>query len=385
LRWSEHARRLSRAQKMLSVALLCAAFLSGPSGAAGQAGAPDTAANPSAPSSQTPTATAPTYREVTDEAGRTVRIPQPVERIVSLAPSLTETVYALGLQDRLVGVTDYCDYPAAALKKPKVGGPANPSIEVIAALHPDVVLMTKSGNNFETVRALEDLKIAAYATTPRTIADIVASTERLGDVLGATQAGAAVAAELDERLAALKQKIGDLPARRVLFVVWTDPLISTGNNTFVADALRRAGATSIIDAKEDWPKVSLEEVVRLQPEFVVMAAQNTSNTPAELESLAAQPGWRSLEAVKNRRFVVVSDAVNRPAPRIVSVIEDMARQMHPEAFQEQAPTTPAGDAGKRAGPGTPLPPQSTPPHGARPLAESQTKDRLIAEACACGR
>jgi iron complex transport system substrate-binding protein len=238
------------------------------------------------------------------------------------------------------------------------------------------------------VRALEDLKIAAYATTPRTIADIVASTERLGDVLGAPQAGAAVAAKLGERLAALQRKIGELPARRVLFVVWTDPLISTGKNTFVADALRRAGATSIIDTKEDWPKVSLEEVVRLQPEFVVMAAQNTSNTPAELQALAAQPGWRSLEAVKNRRFVVVSDAVNRPAPRIVSVIEEMARQIHPEAFQETAPTNPAGDGGMPASPAPPAPTPvapNGPPPAARSLPKSRIEDLRIAEVFACGR
>jgi cobalamin transport system substrate-binding protein len=385
LRVSVHVRRVSSARAFLPGVLLAAVFLP-LLAAARQAPMPDAPSSTSAvPPAKTAQAPSPAYREVTDEAGRTVRVPQPVERIVSLAPSLTETVYALGLQDHLVGDTDYCDYPPEAQKKPKVGGPANPSIEVIAALHPDLVLMTESGNRFETVRALDDLKIASYATAPRTIDDIVASTERLGDVLGAPQAGTAVAAELDERLAALQQKIGELPARRVLFVVWTEPLISTGTNTFVADALRRAGAASIIDTKEDWPKVSLEEVVRLQPEFVVMAAQNTTNTPAELEALATQPGWRSLDAVKNRRFLVVSDAVNRPAPRIVSVIEQMARQLHPEAFQEAAPATPAGDSAKPSSPATtPATPKGMPPTGARLLSDAQLEDAVAAEVCACG-
>lgn len=113
-------------------------------------------------------AASPVFREITDEAGRTVRVPQPVNRIVSLAPSLTETVYALGLQDRLVGDTDYCDYPADAQKKTKVGGGISPSLEVIASLHPDLVLVTKSFNRLETVHSLDNLGISSYATDPHT-------------------------------------------------------------------------------------------------------------------------------------------------------------------------------------------------------------------------
>src|SRR6266446_1667086 len=109
------------------------------------------------------TSPAPLFREIVDEAGRTVRVPQPVRRIVSLAPSLTETIYALGLQDRLVGDTDYCDYPPDAQKKTKVGGAINPSLEQIAALHPDIVLVT-SLNRFETLQALETIGISSYAT-----------------------------------------------------------------------------------------------------------------------------------------------------------------------------------------------------------------------------
>jgi len=124
-----------------------------------------------------------------DEAGRTVRVPQPVQRIVSLAPSLTETIYALGLQDRLVGDTDFCDYPPDAQKKTKVGGAINPSLEQIAALRPDLVLVTKSLNLIQTVNALDSLGISSYGTDPHTVKDIVSSTERLADVLGAPEAG----------------------------------------------------------------------------------------------------------------------------------------------------------------------------------------------------
>jgi iron complex transport system substrate-binding protein len=277
----------------------------------------------------------PVYREVTDETGRTVRIPQPVRRIVSLAPSLTETVYALGLQDNLVGDTDYCDYPPDAQKKTKVGGAINPSLDEIATLHPDLVLVTKGFNRLETVNALDGLGISSYATDPHTVDEIMTSTKKLADVLGSPDAGISVAEDMQRHLATLHQKTGALPAKHVLFVVWTQPLISIGKNTFIADALRRAGAVSIVDSEQDWPQISLEEIARLQPEFLVFASSHSESAPRELDVLATLPGWSIVDAVSNRRYAVISDAVNRPAPRIVSAIEDLARQLHPDAFIEK--------------------------------------------------
>jgi iron complex transport system substrate-binding protein len=278
---------------------------------------------------------APVDREVVDETGRTVRVPQPVLRIVSLAPSLTETVYALGLQERLVGDTDFCDYPPEAQKKTKVGGAINPSLEVIAHLKPDLVLVTKHLNTLDTVHSLDALGIASYATDPRTVDEIIASSKRLADVLGVPEAGAAVAEDLQRRLGVLQQKIGGLAPRKVLFVVWTDPLISVGRDTFIADALRLAGGVSIVDAKQDWPQVNLEEVARLQPEFLIFADSHSEKTPQNFDVLAARPAWRILDAVRKRNYAVISDAVNRPAPRIVSAIEDLAAKLHPEAFAEK--------------------------------------------------
>jgi len=277
----------------------------------------------------------PVFREVTDEVGRTVRVPQPVNRIVSLAPSLTETVYALGLQDRLVGDTDYCDYPPDAQKKTKVGGGISPSLEVIASLHPDLVLVTKSFNRLETVHSLDNLGISSYATDPHTIEEIIASSKKLSDVLGVPEAGASVAADMQHRLADLQKRLGALPPKRVLFVVWHQPLTSIGKHTFIADTLRLAGAVSIVDAEQDWPQVSLEEVARLQPDFLVFSASHSDAVAPAVDALAALPGWNIVEAVSNRRIAVISEAVNRPAPRIVSAIEDLARQLHPDAFMEK--------------------------------------------------
>ena len=283
-------------------------------------------------SATTPSPDAPPFREVVDETGRTVRVPQSVRRIVSLAPSLTETIYALGLQDRLVGDTDYCDYPPDAQKKTKVGGGINPSIEKIASLHPDLVLVTKSYDRLETTQSLDVLGIPSYATDPHNVDEIISSTKRLADLLGVPEVAASVADDLEHRLADLRLRVGALPAKRVLFVVWTQPLISTGKNTFLADALRHAGAVSIVDSAQDWPQVNLEEVAKLQPDYLVFADSHSENAAKEIERLAKLPAWKILKAVSNRRYAVISDAVNRPAPRIVSAIEELARQLHPEAF-----------------------------------------------------
>jgi iron complex transport system substrate-binding protein len=307
-----------------------------------------------------PSPTAPAMHEVVDEAGRTVRVPLLPSRIVSLAPSLTETLYALGVQDRLVGDTDYCDYPPDAQKKRKVGGIVNPNLEEIAALHPDLVLVTKEINRLETVRALDTLGIPAYATHAHNVDDILSTTQKLAEILGVPEAGKSLAADLQARLAALHARLEALPPSRVLFIVWTRPLISVGENTFIADALRRADATSIVDATQDWPQMNLEEVVRLQPDYLVFAASHSESAARDFESLSVLPGWKLLDAVRNRRFAVISDAVNRPAPRIVSAIEDLARQLHPTAFQDSpAPEKPAAPATVPANPPAAAPARMT--------------------------
>jgi iron complex transport system substrate-binding protein len=323
----------------------------------------------------------PTYREFTDEIGRTIRVPQPVHRIVSLAPSLTETVYALGLQERLVGDTEYCDFPPEAQQKTKVGGAINPSLEAIAALRPDLVLVTKSLNRLETVNALEEIGIPSYATDPHTVSEIISSTQRLAEVLGVPEAGSTLAKDMERRLAETQQRIAPLPPRRVLFIVWRDPLISVGKDTFIADALQRAGATSIVDSSQNWPQLSLEEVVHQQPEFLVFAESHSEAAPPDLEALASLPGWRILDAVRNHRYALISDAVNRPAPRIVSAIEDLAKQLHPEAFVEKQPDLPA-DKEKTDKPSA-APPGSTSSTIPSSCLAAAAPTVVEASACAC--
>jgi iron complex transport system substrate-binding protein len=288
------------------------------------------------------------FRTVSDETGRTVRIPIPVRRIVSLAPSVTESIYALGLENLLVGDTDYCDYPEAATKIHKVGGATNPSLEEIAQLKPDVVLVIKSLNRLETVRQLERLGIATYSTDPHTMDEIRSSVHRLADVLGNAPAGETLNAQLLQKEKLLQQKLQGVQPTRVLFVVWTEPLISVGKHTFIADALTHAGATSVVESSQDWPQISLEEMVRLQPEFLVFASSHSETAARDVETLAKRPGWDLLDSVKRRKFAVIGDAVNRPAPRLFTAVEDLARQLHPEAFMDSSATAQASSPLKGA-------------------------------------
>ena len=274
--------------------------------------------------------------EVTDEVGRRIVVPVPVRRIVSLAPNLTETIYALGAQDRLVGVTDFCDYPPEAQQKTHVGGAVNPSIEQIVALKPDLVLaQANTMNRRETVDALESLGITVYSANANSVEGILASTSRIAEVIGAGEPAAILLQSLRARLDGLKLRLAGRPLRQVLFVVWSDPLISIGRQTFIADALRLAGAESVVETKQDWPRLNLEEIVRLQPEFLVFANSHSESVHTKVDELSGRPGWRGLNAIRNRRIAIISDAINRPAPRLIDAIEDLARQLHPEAFAEK--------------------------------------------------
>lgn len=278
----------------------------------------------------------PSRIEVKDETGRTVTIPQPVRRIVSLAPSVTETLFALGAGDRVVGDTDFCDYPPEAKRKTHIGGPVSPSVEAIAALHPDLVVATREINRPDSVRALEQLGIAVYATDPQTVEQVLTSSERLGELLGTAEAGRLLTANLRRRLSEIDRRLAGLLPKRVLMIVWLDPLMSVGRSAFLDDALRRAGAHSVIDSPQSWPTIDLEQVVRLQPDYLIISNDNARQVQRELTELQERPGWRQLEAVRNRRFIVVSEAMSHPSPRLVDGIEQLARALYPSAFSSDA-------------------------------------------------
>jgi iron complex transport system substrate-binding protein len=276
-------------------------------------------------------ATASPTHEVMDEIGRRVQVPQQATRVVSLAPNLTEIVFALGEGNHLAGDTDFCDYPAEALQKTHVGGTVNPNMEEIVSLMPDLILAT-SINRRETVNALDHLGLPVYVTDPHSVEEMIASVEHISSAIGVEKAAKALSENLHARLADMDRRVSSTAQRRVLFAVWTEPLISVGRDTFIADAVRRAGGRSVVDTTTEWPHVSMEEIVKLQPEFVIFASAHAGDAQHDLETLRTRPGWKNLTAIQQGNIVVISDAINRPAPRMVDAMEQLARALHPDAF-----------------------------------------------------
>jgi iron complex transport system substrate-binding protein len=275
-------------------------------------------------------------RLVTDQTGRRVSIPERPERLVSLAPSVTETIYALGLGDRLVGDTDYCEYPPEAKQKPHVGPILNPSLEKIVALKPDLVLGSPEANRIETADRLARLGIPLYGVTARSVEETLHSIDDLGRVLGREAEARGLVQSLRGRIEAVERRVAGRARPRVLFVVWYRPLTTVGARSFIGDVIRRAGGASLSeDLPGEWPRLSLEEALRRDPD-VILFPRAESFAP-ELEEFQRLPGWRELRAVRNRRMYFVSDSIVRPSPRLVDALEEVARALHPpEGAQQEA-------------------------------------------------
>ncbi len=274
-------------------------------------------------------------RVVVDQLGREVHVPIRIERVISLAPNLTEMVYALGAQSRLVGVTNLCDYPPSVREKARVGDVLNPSLETIIELKPDVVLGSTAGNRRETVEALERAGVPLYGVDADTVEGILASIRNVAVLLDVPERGEALTAHLEQRLAALSSRLETAPRPRILFVLWLEPLLTVGGETFLNDVLAHAGAESIAtDLRQDWPRLNLETVIERDPDFLVLP--RAMSLEARFADLSSEPPWSELRPVREKRVLWVDESVLRPGPRIVDAIEELARALHPEQVRQEA-------------------------------------------------
>lgn len=274
-------------------------------------------------------------RWVEDQTGRRVDIPEHPQRLISLAPSITETLFALGLGESVVGDTDYCEYPPEAKLKPHVGAILNPNLEKIVALKPDLVLGSPEANRRETADRLAQLGIPVYGVTAHSVDDMLHSIENLGRVLGHEADSKNLAANLRQRIDAVEKRVAPLRRPKVLFVVWYRPLTTAGPNTFISDVIQRAGGASITEnLLGEWPHLSLEEALRRDPD-VILFPRAESFSP-QLDEFQQLPGWRDLRAVKNRQMFFISDAIIRPSPRLVDALEEVARALHPQGHAQEA-------------------------------------------------
>jgi len=268
-----------------------------------------------------------TTREVIDEAGKRVRIPARAERIITLAPNLTEIVYGIGAGDRLVGNTTYCDYPAQAKQVAKVGDTLQPNIERIITLRPDIILVSTASQLETFTKQIEERGIAVFVTDPHDLEGVFRSIKSLGDLLGQQEQAEKLVSELRSRVSAVESAVKDRPPVRVFYQVSPQPLWTAGRKSWITDLIRRAGGRSVTaEVEGEWMRYSDEAALASHPDAIIMA------TGGE-EKMEVAPALQRSPAVQNKRVYGISgDYLSRPGPRLVEGLEQIARALHPEAF-----------------------------------------------------
>jgi len=301
----------------VALMLVAALALGALAGCAGE-----TAEEPSA----APTAAFPVT--VTDDAGRDVTIEAKPERIVSLAPANTEIVAELGALDRLVGVTTYCDYPAAVADIEKVGDFVGPNLEAIAALDPDVVLLT-TGVQADVVTQLEALGASVVAIDPQSLDDVYEAIEMVGAVIGETDAAADTVASMELQIDDIGESVEGAPVTCFLEIA-QDPLFTAGSGTLLNDLIEHAGGENVV-TEAGYVAYSVEQLVQADP-AVYLATKGSMSDPSDI---AGRPGFDSLTAVANERVYLLDDnLVSRPGPRVAEGILQIARALHPDVFRD---------------------------------------------------
>jgi len=271
---------------------------------------------------------------IKDSMGRDVTIEKEPLRIVSLSPSNTEIIFALGLGDRVVGVTDYCDYPEEAKSKEKIGGFSNPSIEKIISLNPDLVLATTMHE--KPVKKLEEMKIPVIVLEPKNIDEMLDSLILVGKATGKEDNAKALVESLKNRINSVKEKVASIPddkKPKVFYELWPSPITTVGPGTFVNDLIVQAGGKNIAgDADKPYPVYSQEIIVEKNPDIIIFSHHGTSGQSKE--DIMKRPGWESIKAIKNNKvFYVDENIIQRPTPRLVDGLEEFAKIIHPEIFK----------------------------------------------------
>jgi len=270
-------------------------------------------------------------RSLKDDAGVTVVLPQRVDRVVSLAPNLTEIAFAVGAGDRIVGDTTYCDYPEAAKQIAKIGDTLHPSIERIIALKPQVVLVSTASQLEGFTRQLHDQNISVFITDPHDLEGVFRSIEQVSEIFGTTGETKQLIQTLRNRTAAVENAVKSQPPVRLFYQLSAEPLYTAGHDAFVTDLIRRAGGLSVTaDVSGAWPKYSAESALAARPDAIILP---TGGSMGAANTTVAEPLRKSPAVTNNRVYKINDDTLVRPGPRAVDGLEEMARVLHPDAFK----------------------------------------------------
>lgn len=279
-------------------------------------------------------------RAVTDDLGRTVMVPEKITRVVSLAPNLTENIFAVGAGDRLVGVTTFCDYPEEAKAIAKIGDTMNPNMESIIALKPDVVFVSTASQIEAFMKTLEANGIAVYVTNPHSLDDVFFNMAKLGELLGTAVVAESEIRNLKARQTDVICSIHGMPCGldlvkpikpsedlSVVLQISREPLFTIGRDSFLNSVLSIAGGKSLTaDVETAFPKLSKETAVALNPDVIILSDSEDNKEPNDV--------FKNSPALKNGRvYKVNADILSRPGPRLVDALEQIAKDLHPEKFK----------------------------------------------------
>ena len=275
----------------------------------------------------------PATQKFKDEVGREVAFSFPPRRIVSLAPNITEILFSLGLDEEIVGVSIHCSFPEKAKNKPRVGSYINLDYEKITSLKPDLIIATGAGNTRDMVDRLEKLGFPTYVLFPRNFDDILRSIGHIGEVVNREREARVINKEMRKR----KQRVVEItrgrPRPKVFIQIGDVPLVTVGKGSFTDDLIRLAGGENIAGKeKEVYPRFGMEEVLKRSPEVIVISSMNPQGDYQKI--LQGWTRWKTIPAVKNGRLHLIdSDLLDRPSPRIMEGLEELAKVLHPEKFR----------------------------------------------------
>ncbi|MFN3681589.1 MAG: ABC transporter substrate-binding protein [Nitrospira sp.] len=280
-------------------------------------------------------------RSFVDDAGRKLHLASSPRRVVSLAPSITEMLFAIGAGDLVVGVTPFCDFPPEALHKPKVGY-GSPNVESLVALQPDLVLAPQELVKPDLVASLDHLRIPLFSLSGKTIDGVLTQIQTLGRMVNREAEAAALVMELRQRITAVKQRVQGLTPVRVLYVLNSEPLITVGPGSFIDQLIGLAGGINVA-AKSTipYPRLSIETVLLEDPEVLIFPVESNAGVPDEQRR--AWQRWSGLSAIKQERLhSIPGDLLNRPGPRIVEGLERLAAILHPFSSASPEPSVRGG-------------------------------------------
>jgi iron complex transport system substrate-binding protein len=271
---------------------------------------------------------------VNDEAGREVSFPFPPKRIVSLAPNITEILYSLGLDEEIVGVSNHCNFPEKAKRKVRVGSYIRLDFEKITSLNPDLIIATAAGNTRDMVDRLWKLGFPTYVIYPKNFNDILKNIAHIGQVVNREKEARVIIDGMKKRSERIIELTKNLPRPKVFVQIGEAPIVTVGKGSFADDLLRLAGGENIAGKeKEVYPRFGMEEILKRSPEVIVISSMNPKGDYQKI--LQEWARWKTIPAVKNGRiYLIDSDLLDRPSPRIIDGLEELARVLHPERFKK---------------------------------------------------